>query len=349
MSSTGGRKPSCLMSAARHNLREIQAELGAVKRINPGRVADNSIMFGPSTAVEVKAVAERLLGSVDTSKLKKDHVQAIETVFSLPPHFDSETGQYFAKCLSWLSASMDLPVLSAVVHRDEAAPHMHVLMLPVRDGRHVGGAPIAKESLKKLRESFFNQVAGPAGLRRDGGKLRGVAKQRAVEAILGWCEAGGFPRVNGPLWAVLEAAIRRDPAAVLMAMQIDADELARGVGSQGDATPIGLEQNPIGLHSDGVKDQALSCVGLHSQTMPVMRFKAVASPPELWERVGCKVLSDDLLQDRVHIARKAQQTGIERHRNTERPAIQSGALVVRDDVVIVRDEFADDLTAWDGF
>ena len=38
LSTVGGRKPCDLITAARHNLREIQAELGAVGRIDASRM-----------------------------------------------------------------------------------------------------------------------------------------------------------------------------------------------------------------------------------------------------------------------------------------------------------------------
>ena len=169
-----GRKPCTLLEAARHNLREIQAEQGAVGRIDSKRTPQNLILAGPATAADVQALAVSLLASVDTSRLKRDHCQAIEAVFSLPTHSSIEAVSYFTQCLQWLAGAMPLPVLSAVIHHDEATQHLHVLLLPLKDGRHVGGAPIARLELKRLRDSFFANVAGPAGLKRDTAKLHGI-------------------------------------------------------------------------------------------------------------------------------------------------------------------------------
>ncbi|MDP3422314.1 MAG: hypothetical protein Q8S32_00965 [Burkholderiaceae bacterium] len=84
LSRCNGRKPCNLLEAARHNLREIQAELGARGHIDPQRMNSNATLAGPTTAAEVQALANELLAAVDTSKLKRDHVQAIEAVFGLP-------------------------------------------------------------------------------------------------------------------------------------------------------------------------------------------------------------------------------------------------------------------------
>jgi hypothetical protein len=75
LSRCNGRKPCTLLEAARHNLREIQAEFGAGGHINPRRMADNVTLAGPATAAQVQAQADELLELVDRSRLKRDHVQ----------------------------------------------------------------------------------------------------------------------------------------------------------------------------------------------------------------------------------------------------------------------------------
>lgn len=177
LSRVNGRKPCTLLEAARHNLREIQAEQGAAGHIDPKRTACNVLLAGPDTAAQVQGLANGLLAALDTSRLKRDHCQAIEAVFSLPTVSSIEAVEYFAQCLQWLQVALPLPVLSAVIHHDEAAKHLHALLLPVKGGRHVGGAPIARPELKRLRESFFAKVGGPAGLKRESAKVRGMVKQ----------------------------------------------------------------------------------------------------------------------------------------------------------------------------
>lgn len=308
MSTVNGRKPCTLMDAARHNLREIQAELGASGHINAKRMADNVTLAGPATAAQVQAMADGLLSAVDISKLKRDHVQAVELVFSLQPDAHVEPLAYFSRCMEWLRLAVPLPVLLAVVHRDEAAPHMHALMLPVKDGKHVGGALNTRPNLKQLRESFFTQVAGPAGMRRDGAKVRGMVKQWAVAAVLARCEVVGLPATMGPLWVVFEADVSRDPTPHMLALGIDVNTIRPDTSPP--PSPIGLQPNPIGiapraigLQKRGGKHQALSCVGLHQQTTFTPTTKAPSATPaeraatqpkaiealnELWVKVGCR-------------------------------------------------------------
>ena len=274
MSKVNGRKPCDLLTAARHNLREIQAEMGSVGRIDPGRSATNAILAGPADAAQVQAKAASLLAAagLNPAAMRRDHVQALEFVFSLPPSSGVDHAAYFARCLAWLMEALPLPVLSAVSHADEHAPHLHILLLPLADGVYAGGKPVERPKLLRLRESFFNVVAGPAGLQRESAKLRGQAKRWAVTAVMARCEAMGLPAANGPLWPVLMAAIERDPTAAVRALGIELSA-PKDRQTQAEPNPIGIEgttmsskANPIGIEKQGEKIQSLSCVGIDSKT-----------------------------------------------------------------------------------
>jgi len=343
LSTVNGRKACTLLDAARHNLREIQAEQGASGHINPKRSRDNAVIAGPLTATEVKGLAATLLADVETAKLKRDHCQAIEAVFALPAGVYTDAGSYFAKCLQWLSAEMALPILSAVIHHDEAAQHMHVLMLPIKNGKHVGGKPIVKPELKRLRDSFFAQVAGPAGFKREGAKLRGMAKQWAVTAVLREAVSMGLPDALGPLWPFMVAAIKQEPTAALIALNID----PRNIRPAGP-NPIGLTSNPIGLQKERQKTQALSCVGLHEQTPSTEPTKAIATLHELWATVGCRSLWTTPKSSRLSVARAAQQHALARHtRPTAKTTTPHSKQAESGEVIRVLDEYSHDLSAWD--
>jgi hypothetical protein len=347
LSRVNGRKPCTLLEAARHNLREIQAELGAVGRINPMRSASNSVLHGPVAAAEVQAQAGAVLAAADINidKLRRDHCQAVEAVFSLPP--DAVVGDrdaYFARCLEWVAGAMGLPVLSAVVHRDESAQHLHVLLLPVKDRVHVGSAPIDRIALKRLRDSFFAQVAGPAGLKRTGAKVRGVVKQWAVAAVLSRCEAMGLPAATGPLWTVLLSAIERDPTAAMLALEIDVNSI-RPCAAELIPNPIGIAAKPIGIEKQGSKHRTLSCVGIAQTTPSPKPQKPIGSLSELWSKVGCKLAAPRA--DRLRRARAAQQVGIDRHaRRAPAPAPTAPCVIDRSVTRVERDEHTHDTSVW---
>ena len=343
LSRVNGRKPCTLLEAARHNLREIQAEQGATGRIDPRRTHSNTVLHGPPSAAEVQAVAGALLaaGGFDTVKRRRDHCQAIEAVFSLPQDAAiNDSAAYFARCVEWLAVALRLPVLSAVVHRDESAQHLHVLLLPVRDGAHVGSAPIDREALQHLRAEFFDKVAGPAGLKRTGAKVRGKVKEWAVAAVLHRCEALGLPVANGPLWPVWVAAIKRDPTAAMLALGLDLNTIRPT-----DEEP---QPNPIGIENGGAKHRNLSCVGFAHRNLPKEPQKAVETLTELWALVGCKAFVKPLHGDRFQVARDAEQQAIDRQARRSRPLPSLPATRTDEDgLTRIRDEHAHDLSAWD--
>jgi len=354
LSRVNGRKPCTLLDAARHNLREIQAEQGATGHINPTRTRRNTVLHGPATAAQVCAHAGALLAAagIVPDSLRRDHCQAIEGVFSLPSQ-DAvpDPAEYFAKCLAWLVAALALPVLSAVVHRDESAEHLHVLLLPVKNGAHVGSAPIDRAALKRLRENFFAKVAGPAGLKHAGAKLRGMAKQWAIAAVLRHCEVQELPAKNGPLWPFLVTCIERDPTAAMLALEINANDIRPSdtpPKSEPPSSPIGIEPNPIGFQKEGAKHQTLSCVGFANLTPSKQPLPALNSLAELWAAVGRTSQRKAPCPDRLAKARSAQQKAYDRHaskppRSTPAPAVRVGD----DGITRVRDEYSHDLSAWD--
>ena len=246
LSRVGSRKPCSLLQAARHNLREIQAEQGADGHIDPTRSCRNVIVAGPPTAKEVKRAADDLLKTANLPrKLRQDHCQAIELLFSLPANSHVEVRTFFDACMRWVADTLGLPILSAVTHHDERQPHLHVLLLPLQGGRHVGSRPIGIASLGRLREDFFQRVAGPHGLRRQGAKLHGQAKKQAIEEVFQRCDALGLRDANGPLWPIFSNALASNPLPALIALGID---------------PQSISANAVSIHP-GSTDRTLSCVG----------------------------------------------------------------------------------------
>jgi hypothetical protein len=63
-----------LLAACRHNLREIQAELGAQSHIDPTKSANNLVLKGGQTSSEIMEEAERLIANSDVRVLRKDAV-----------------------------------------------------------------------------------------------------------------------------------------------------------------------------------------------------------------------------------------------------------------------------------
>ncbi|WP_167761486.1 plasmid recombination protein [Duganella callida] len=153
--------------AAMHNLREIQAELGAsaASGINPARMHLNYQLRGPATADEVAGLALVLLDNAGVTTLRRDACMALELVVSLPAAAAIDHREYFTAAITWADAYFNVPILSAAVHLDEAAPHCHILLLPLVAGRMQGGALAGGPAkIRAMLADFQQQVAQRFGL-----------------------------------------------------------------------------------------------------------------------------------------------------------------------------------------
>lgn len=208
--------------AARHNKRVIQAEIGASGNIDPTRSHLNETLHGPSTAADVGQLAKDLMAAAGVGKLRKDAVMALEIVFSLPPGHCLDDKAYFTDCVAWTEKHFACPVLSADIHRDEAQQHCHVLLLPLIDGRMDGGRIVGgKQKLMEMHKRFHLDVAARYGLNKAPARLTGATKESASKAILQRLRETGDSALQSKLWAVVRDKIESDPAAFLMALDIE--------------------------------------------------------------------------------------------------------------------------------
>jgi hypothetical protein len=200
--------------AAMHNLRELVAEFGARadSGIDPARMALNYQLRGPATAAGVADLALALLANAGVQKLRKDACMALEVVFSLPPGSAVDQRKFFAAAVAWADAFFNVPILSAAVHLDEAAPHCHVLLLPLVGGRMKGGALAGGPTRIKMMLSDFQQQVGQRfGLthqpraKRISKASKDAAGRLLLDALKSHPERFNLPAVRDVLVAALGA------------------------------------------------------------------------------------------------------------------------------------------------
>jgi Plasmid recombination enzyme len=151
--------------AARHNLREIAREIGGYGGIDGRRVHLNQVLRGALTADGVAATAQALLDGAGIAKPRKNAVLCIEAIISLRPGSRVEQAVFFPDALAWLDAHFCCPIVSAVLHLDEEAPHLHALIVPLVDGCLRGSDLIGgKFKMLALQDSFHEAVGKPHGL-----------------------------------------------------------------------------------------------------------------------------------------------------------------------------------------
>lgn len=208
-----------IRTAGRHNLREIQAELGASGSIDATRTHLNQTLVGPATSADVAQLAKNLMQAAGVASLRKNAVTGLELVSSLPPNHQLDDVAYFTDCLTWAQAHFNCPVLSATIHRDEAAPHLHILLLPLVDGRlrghQVMGGPA---QIMAMQKSFHETVAAKYGLRKAPPRLTGTAKHAAAALVLARLRETGDSALRSDLWPSIRACIENSPQTFLEAL-----------------------------------------------------------------------------------------------------------------------------------
>ena len=261
--------------AARHNHREILAEQGVVQdgHINPARIGLNRVLHGPGTAAAVASEAQALMDAAGIKATRKDAVRALEIIFSLPPESSIDRDRFFNESVQWAGQYFAAPVISAIVHNDEAAPHCHVLLLPLVDGRMIGSDLMGgRAKLQALQADFHAQVGHRHGLTRQTvqKRLSAAIRKQAIDSAFDVLEAN-----SGLSAAVLLALLgphMSDPAPLLLALGLT---MPTPTAVKGDFAkmmtkpckpekPIGFgKRKPIGFDGSAAPEnmQTLSCVG----------------------------------------------------------------------------------------
>jgi hypothetical protein len=263
--------------AARHNLREIAAEVGAGEHIDPARIADNAVLRGANTAGGVSRTAKALMDDAGIGRLRKDAVRALEIIFSLPPDTTVDQSRYFDEATRWAEQHFGVAVLSSIVHRDEAAPHCHVLMLPLANGRMVGSDLLGgKAKLSAMQTDFHEKVGRAHGLARQPLQKRYSAAVRAAAIELAFDVLDANSGLNRAILRGLLEPHFKDPIPLLtlLGLQMPVPEVAGSfVATMTRKTrkekPIGFsDARPIGLRRTAPtgNDQTLSCVGFADST-----------------------------------------------------------------------------------
>lgn len=256
-------------AASAHNLRAIQAELGAGGSIDATRCHLNEHLAGPAAPADVADLARAKMAAAGVGKLRKDAVQAIEFVVSIAPGQRLDEAGFFGAAVRWLAdrfGGVD-NILSADVHRDEAAPHLHLLVLPLMAGRMVGSDAIGGPShLLRLQTEFFAAVCKPYGLLPHPRRLAGEGKTAAAAIVLTELKRRRDPCLNSALWPALRDHIEADPGsfAALLGVSVGVPTKPKKLRSMteifispGKGPKVEKSANPIGFATPRITEPYL--------------------------------------------------------------------------------------------
>ena len=213
-----------VLVAVRHNKRAIVAELGAGSRIDSTRCHLNECIGGLSTPDDIAAKARAMMTAAGIEKPRKNAVLALEFVVSLPADHRIDDLAFFTDAANWIAARFGGVdnLLSADIHRDESAPHMHVLILPLIGGGLRGSDAIGGPAkLRCLHREFREQVCARYGLRRHAETLRGGRKEQVVNLVLRELEKRSDAVLRSPIWFPVRDAIEREPMPYAAALGLN--------------------------------------------------------------------------------------------------------------------------------
>lgn len=139
------------------------------------------------------------------TKVRKNAVHAVEFVITTSAEFyqngsTEKIGDYYQGAINWVRNLFGKEnVLSHTLHGDEKTPHIHIVAMPLVDGKLNARALIggSNQRARELQDSFYEAVGKPVGLER------GVAK-KAVRHT----EPKEFARVMKEKQAAIEKQIK---------------------------------------------------------------------------------------------------------------------------------------------
>lgn len=167
-----------LMRAAQHHTRERMPE-----NADPERSSRN---FGDKSAAAVMSRYDAL----KPEKIRKNAVHAIEFVLSATPAAlqalgPARSGDFFKAAREWAQKRIggDQNTLCWALHQDELSPHLHVVMMPMKDGKlnargFIGGH---RDVLRQMQTEFAEEVGAAFGLDRGIPKDQSLRQHRPVK------------------------------------------------------------------------------------------------------------------------------------------------------------------------
>lgn len=338
--------------AAMHNLREIQAELGtsAASGINPARMHLNYQLRGPATADDVAGLALALLDNAGVTTLRRDACMALELVVSLPVDTAINHREYFAAAVTWADAYFNVPILSAAVHLDEAAPHLHILLLPLVLGRMQGGALAGGPAkIRAMLADFQHQVAQRFGLthqpraKRPSTPRRDAAGRMVLDALRARPERLSEPAMRAALVAALGSQAETLAALLGLSMPTTTKAKAKSFAAimtapckperahraAPNTKPIDIAQN-LGNQADENSTTSMLCIDVAPSRSPNPAHEQLQQPATASTADQQAGVTDDVGQQREPCAVAAHQqaaVGVASFDTLAAPAAGPGALL----------------------
>jgi hypothetical protein len=204
--------------AARHNKREH--DCGSFNRASSNQ---NECLVGPASAGDVFDLWMRRVEAARAPR-RSNGVCVVEVVFSLPCGFIGDDRAFFRSCVAWTEREFGGTdnILTADIHRDQPTVHMHVLIVPLIEGR-LRGADMkgCRTTMRRRQESFRREVAQPFGLNQPR-QLTRKDRVSAAALVVARLREMQDPVTRSMIWDQVRVAIELEPGAYLAALGLEA-------------------------------------------------------------------------------------------------------------------------------
>lgn len=227
-------QPQSVRIAADHNKRaRFFYEQGHEKSPEGGVLIarKNEKLWGPDTPEEVADLARTLMTQNGVKKMRKDGVRAVEVLLSLSPEHGIDDTEFFKKSMFWFAERFGgiENILAADVHRDEANDHLHLLILPLLNGRMVGSHMVGgKGKLNGCKLSFEEEVCRLFGVKvLISDSLKGADKRDASQAVNAYLIAVNDSVVTSAVWDVVRGNIHVRPEPYLHTLGFDVEQFRK--------------------------------------------------------------------------------------------------------------------------
>ena len=153
--------PVCLS----HNLRTGNDDHRHRSRIDPARTGANEVLRGPACPLVAAELVRSVLEELGIVPARRDTIMGVEAVIQSPEGADVPA--FWSECLTW-AAGRYQHIVSAVVHRDQSRPHLHVIALAVAAGKLAGNTLTSGAGRFTVQKrEFLAHMRDRLGLRPD--------------------------------------------------------------------------------------------------------------------------------------------------------------------------------------
>jgi hypothetical protein len=215
-----------LRLAEAHNMRRMARGNSAIDPLR-SHLNMELVPLGPNSLQEkvISILKDIGLNLSHYSYKKKNRGYGVELLFTVTDGYDCDFYSLFIDCIDWLRSYHPESVIAhAIIHFDEKTPHMHVVLVPIVDGKLQADKVRGYREFNTVRSiSLFEYLDPDYGL---GFPifLKGAAKKMGAEKAIRRYKSLQEGEIRGMLDRCVIQAIHSRPEPFMFAMKVPMKE-----------------------------------------------------------------------------------------------------------------------------